>query len=194
MGMGTEPHFRQGAQKMFTQQSLVNEMESLRKFAIRLTRNPSEADDLLQSTVLRALEKKDYFQDGTDLFKWTSKIMFNLFVTDYRRKVRFESQYDPEDIIGAQSVDAEQMAHSELKAVGRAMEKLSEEHKEVLVLVCVKGMQYQEVAEMLSVPVGTIRSRLSRARAQLVEVMETPDHRDEAVAVYATRKESRMAA
>lgn len=177
---------------MFNQQALVNEMENLRKFAIRLTRNPSEADDLLQSTVLRALEKKDYFQEGTDLFKWTSKIMFNLFVTDYRRKVRFESQYDPEDIIGSQSVDAEQMAQSELKAVGRAMEKLSDEHKEVLVLVCVKGMQYQEVAEMLAVPVGTIRSRLSRARAQLMEIMETPDFHEEAVAIR--REQERMAA
>lgn len=161
---------------MFKEQALVKEMDNLRKFAIRLTRNPVEADDLLQSTVLRALEKKDYFQDGTDLFKWTSKIMFNLFVTDYRRKVKFESQYDPEDIIGTQSVDADQDSQSELKAVGRAMEKLTEEHRDVLVMVCVKGMQYQEVADMLNVPVGTIRSRLSRARAQLTELMgRSPD-------------------
>lgn len=156
---------------MFKEQALVKEMDNLRKFAIRLTRNPVEADDLLQSTVLRALEKKDYFQEGTDLFKWTSKIMFNLFVTDYRRKVKFESQYDPEDVIGTQSVDADQDTQSELKAVGRAMEKLSEEHRDVLVMVCIKGMQYQEVADMLDVPVGTVRSRLSRARAQLTELM-----------------------
>lgn len=157
---------------MFNQNDLIKEMENLRKFALRLTRNAADADDLLQSTVLRALEKKTYFQEGTSLFKWASKIMFNLFVTNYRRKVKFESQYDPEDAIRAQSVEADQHMQSELNAVNRAMDKLSAEHKEVLILVCVKGMQYQEVAEMLSVPVGTVRSRLSRARGQLMEMME----------------------
>ncbi len=178
---------------MFKEKALVNEMENLRKFAIRLTRNPVEADDLLQSTVLRALEKKDYFQEGTDLFKWTSKIMFNLFVTDYRRKVKFESQYDPEDIIGTQSVDADQPAQAELHAVGRAMEKLSAEHRDVLIMVCVKGMPYQDVADMLHVPVGTVRSRLSRARAQLAELMEAGEH-NTAMTMGKSFKESRIAA
>lgn len=81
---------------MFTQAELVIEMPKLRKFASKLTRNNSEADDLLQSTLLRALEKVNYFETGTDLFKWSSKIMYNIFVTDYRRKVKFETQYDPE--------------------------------------------------------------------------------------------------
>ena len=77
---------------MFTQAELVIEMPKLRKFASKLTRNNSEADDLLQSTLLRALEKVTYFETGTDLFKWSSKIMYNIFVTDYRRKVKFESR------------------------------------------------------------------------------------------------------
>lgn len=158
---------------MFKQAELINQMDNLRKFACRLTNNPVEADDLLQSTILRAIEKKHYFEAGTNLFSWTSKIMFNLFVTDYRRKTKFESQYDPEPLIAGRSIDADQQTKSELKAVGRAMEKLSAEHKEILVLVCVKGMQYQEVADMLAIPVGTVRSRLSRARAQLMGVMES---------------------
>ncbi len=159
---------------MFKQAELIKEMDNLRKFACRLTNNPVEADDLLQSTVLRAIEKKDYFETGTNLFSWTSKIMFNLFVTDYRRKTKFESQYDPEPLIAARSVEADQQTKTELKAVSRAMELLSAEHKEILVLVCVKGMQYQEVADMLEIPVGTVRSRLSRARAQLTALMDTP--------------------
>ncbi len=159
---------------MFKQAELITEMDNLRKFACRLTNNPVEADDLLQSTILRAIEKKDYFETGTNLFSWTSKIMFNLFVTDYRRKTKFESQYDPEPLIAARSVEADQQAKTELKAVGRAMELLSPEHKEILVLVCVKGMQYQEVADMLAIPVGTVRSRLSRARTQLMGMMATP--------------------
>lgn len=159
---------------MFTQQSLVNEMVKLRKFATRLTRNKAEADDLVQSTLLRAMEKQDYFEEGTDLFKWTSKIMYNLFVTDYRRKTRFETQYDPETYIDSRSTDPDQHSKVELKAVSRAMDKMSPEHKEILILVCVKGMQYQEVADMLAIPVGTVRSRLSRARNQLIALMEGP--------------------
>lgn len=161
---------------MFKQAELVKEMDSLRKFACRLTNNPVEADDLLQSTVLRAIEKKTYFETGTNLFSWTSKIMFNLFVTDYRRKTKFESQYDPEPLISARAVEADQQVKSELKSVERAMKKLSAEHQEILVLVCVKGMQYQEVADMLAIPVGTVRSRLSRARSQLMAVMDAPDN------------------
>ena len=159
---------------MFTQQALVEQTESLRKFAIKLTGNMQDADDLMQSTVLRALEKKDLFQEGTDLFKWTSKIMFNLFVSQYRRKTKFESQYDPEDVINSQSVEADQDTKMELASVRDAMEMLSPDHKEILVMVCIKGMRYQEVAAMLDIPVGTVRSRLSRAREQLQQMMDTP--------------------
>ena len=159
---------------MFTQSELVVEMPKLRKFASKLTRNNSEADDLLQSTLLRALEKADYFETGTDLFKWSSKIMYNIFVTDYRRKVKFETQYDPESHIENRSVEPDQQVKLEVKALAKAMEQMSPEHREILVLVCVKGMQYQEVADMLEIPVGTVRSRLSRARNQLIAMMEGP--------------------
>ncbi len=157
---------------MFTQNALVHEMENLRKFAFRLTGNAFDADDLLQSTVLRALEKKDYFQPGTNLFKWTSKIMFNLFVSTYRRKKKFETRYDPESYLENASVDGEQESKTELRLVREAMKSLSDEHSEILVMVCVKGMRYEEVADMLAIPVGTVRSRLSRAREQLQVIME----------------------
>ena len=159
---------------MFTQSELVVEMPKLRKFASKLTRNNSQADDLLQCTLLRALEKADYFETGTDLFKWSSKIMYNIFVTDYRRKVKFETQYDPESHIENRSVEPDQQVKLEVKVLAKAMEQMSPEHREILVLVCVKGMQYQEVADMLSIPVGTVRSRLSRARNQLIAMMDGP--------------------
>lgn len=159
---------------MFIQSDIIVEMPKLRKFASKLTRNASEAEDLLQSTLLRALEKNSYFETGTDLFKWSSKIMYNIFVTDYRRKVKFETQYDPESHIENRAVEADQQVKLEVKVLGKAMEKMSAEHKEILILVCVKGMQYQEVADMLGIPVGTVRSRLSRARSQLMVLMEGP--------------------
>lgn len=159
---------------MFAQSDILVEMPKLRKFASKLTRNNSEADDLLQSTLLRALEKNDYFETGTDLFKWSSKIMYNIFVTEYRRKVKFETQYDPESHIENRSVEPDQHVKLEVKVLAKAMEQMSPEHREILVLVCVKGMQYQEVAEMLNIPVGTVRSRLSRARNQLIAMMDGP--------------------
>ncbi len=159
---------------MFTQPELVIEMPKLRKFAGKLTRNATEAEDLLQSTLLRALEKKNYYETGTNLFKWSSKIMYNIFVTEYRRKTKFETQYDPSFHIENRSVEADQHTKLEVKVLARAMEQMSAEHKEILVMVCVKGMQYQEVADILSIPVGTVRSRLSRARNQLIALMEGP--------------------
>ncbi len=159
---------------MFAQSALVHEMDSLRKFALRLTGNISDAEDLLQSTVLRALEKKHLFQKDTDLFKWTSKIMFNLFVSGYRRRVKFETQYDPENFLENRSVEAEQEAKVELMKVQEAMNHLSDDHKEILVLVCVKSMRYEEVAKALEIPVGTVRSRLARARESLQVILHTP--------------------
>jgi RNA polymerase sigma-70 factor (ECF subfamily) len=159
---------------MFAYNNLVTEMGSLKKFAFKLTRNASEADDLLQSTLLRAMEKKHLFEDGSDLFKWASKIMFNLFVSQYRRKTRFETQYDPETYIEKEFVNPDQESKMELLKVTEAMRSLSQEHRDILSLVCINGMRYEEVAQMLQIPVGTVRSRLSRARVQLQMLMEAP--------------------
>ncbi|HQX26430.1 MAG TPA: sigma-70 family RNA polymerase sigma factor [Alphaproteobacteria bacterium] len=163
---------------MFEQTALVTEMKNLRKFAFRLTGNPSDAEDLLQSTVLRALEKKHLFQKDTDLFKWTSKIMFNLFVSEYRRRTKFETQYDPETYLERQSVEGSQEVKLELSKVKDAMKQLSADHQEILVLVCVKGMRYEEVSEALEIPVGTVRSRLARARENLQIILDTPVRKD----------------
>lgn len=167
---------------MSINKELAQTAPGLRKFALKLTRNTADADDLLQSTLLRALEKKDLFEEGTDLFRWTSKIMFNIFVSGYRRKTKFETQYDPETVLDNHAVDANQENACDLKRVKMAMTELSEDHREILVLVCVKGMQYEEVAEALKIPVGTVRSRLSRARESLQRLMD-PSHQNEALTI-----------
>ena len=159
---------------MFNQNELITEMPKLRKFAGKLTRNATEAEDLLQSTLLRALEKKTYFETDTDLFKWTSKIMYNIFVTDYRRKTKFETQYDPESYLEKITTEATQESKAELANVKRAMMKMKQDQREILILICVQGMRYEEVSEMLQIPVGTVRSRLSRARERLQIIMDTP--------------------
>lgn len=156
----------------FTHAELISEMDKLQKFARKLCRNAHDAEDLLQATILKALEKKDMFEKGTNLFSWVSKIMYNDFVSAYRRKVKFETKYDCEDLILNQSAKPQQDDIFKLSQVNEAMELLTDEHRTVLICVCVKGMKYKEVAKMLSIPVGTVRSRLSRAREQLQEALE----------------------
>jgi RNA polymerase sigma-70 factor, ECF subfamily len=159
---------------MFTHNALLAETGKLQKFAMRLTKNKADADDLLQSTCLRALEKEQSFEYGTNLFGWTSKIMFNLFATDYRRKMKFESRCDPESILENQSVPPMQEIGTEVSNIKRAMLKLSSDHQEIVVLICVKGMHYDEVSRLLGIPVGTVRSRLSRAKRELQAIMLAP--------------------
>lgn len=161
---------------MFKQEELVAEMGNLRKFALRLTRNNSDADDLVQATLCRALEKKELFQDNTNLFSWASKIMFNLFASQYRHKRKFETQYDPEPALMDMSVPASQETSVDLSIVRESMKQLSAEHREILVMVCIRGLRYEEVSEALQIPVGTVRSRLSRARGQLQALLTTGEN------------------
>lgn len=159
---------------MFTHNELLAETGKLQKFALRLTKNKADADDLVQSTCLRALEKIYFFEEDTNLFGWTSKIMFNLFATEYRRKMKFESQSDPESILNNQAVPPMQEIGAEVEKIKRAMLKLKPDHQEIVVLICVKGMHYHEVSKLLDIPVGTVRSRLSRAKKELQVIMDTP--------------------
>ena len=161
---------------MFNNDSLLEEMDRLRKFAYRLTNNMADAEDLVQSTLLRAMEKKHLFEEGTNLYSWISKIMYNLFVSAYRRKTKFETQYDPEPYLEKQSVDAGQEVKMEVKEVGHAMETLSKDHQNILIMVCVRGMRYADVARKLKLPIGTVRSRLSRARESLQHALKNPEN------------------
>lgn len=161
---------------MFSNSELLPHNTRLEKFAYKLTRNEADAQDLLQSTLLRAIEKKNLFKDGSNLYSWLSKIMYNLFVSAYRRKTKFETQYDPEPYLDKQSIEAAQDVQMEFRDVDNAMNELSADHREILVLVCVQGMQYAEVSKRLHIPVGTVRSRLSRARENLQAKLEEPDH------------------
>lgn len=146
---------------------------------MRLTRNKADADDLLQSTCLRAIEKAHYFEEGSNLFGWTSKIMFNIFVSGYRRRKKFETQMDPEIHLERASVAPMQDVKMQLSDVRKAMGKLSPDHREILILICVQEMSYKKVANVLQIPIGTVRSRLRRARERLQTLMESPGYATE---------------
>lgn len=150
---------------MFAQTALVNEMTKLQHFALKLTKNHHDRDDLVQSTCLRALEQSERFEDGTNLFGWTSKIMFNIFITGYRRHKKFESNSDNELIIANQSIEPRQEIDLNINRLRQSMSLLGPDHQKIIQLICLDGESYQDVATLLNIPIGTVRSRLARARA-----------------------------
>lgn len=157
---------------MFSQQALTAERDRLYRFALRLTKQPSDAEDLVQSTMLRALEKRSYFQEGTNLFNWTSRVMFNIFVSQYRREKRIAARHEAAFTEAHVTTQPAQETVTDLSRMRDCMKRLSKQHREMLMMVCITGLQYEEVSQRLRIPVGTVRSRLSRARNELQHLLQ----------------------
>src|SRR5580765_7832846 len=148
------------------------EIPRLRRYARALTRDASRADDLVQSCLTRALAKQGLWQPGTDLRAWLFTILHNQHVNDVRRSVREGVAVDIEEMAPVMSVPPRATAVLELRDLEAAIAKLAPEQRQVILLVGLEGMQYEEVALILGVPVGTVRSRLSRGREQLRRLMD----------------------
>jgi RNA polymerase sigma-70 factor, ECF subfamily len=151
---------------------LESEIPRLRRYARALTRDANRADDLVQSCLVRALAKSHLWQPGTDLRAWLFTILHNQHVNDVRRSVREGINVPVEDVAPVLTVQSTQGASLQLRDLDRALERLPEEQRQVLLLVGLEGMRYEEVAVVLDVPVGTVRSRLSRGRDMLRRLMD----------------------
>jgi RNA polymerase sigma-70 factor (ECF subfamily) len=151
---------------------LEKEIPRLRRYARALTRDGIRADDLVQSCLLRALAKSHLWQAGTDLRAWLFTILHNQHVNDVRRSVREGINIPVEDVAPLLTVQSTQGSSLQLRDLDRALERLPEEQRQVLLLVGLEGMRYEEVAVVLNVPVGTVRSRLSRGRDMLRRLMD----------------------
>lgn len=150
---------------------LVGFLPSLRRFAISLCRSREIADDLVQMACERALANPASFQQGTRFDAWMFRILRNLWIDEVRKRKTAGPQEDIEaqvDLVGA-SGERETEARLTLKSVAAAIDGLVEEQREVLLLVCVEELSYKEAAEVLGVPIGTVMSRLARARRNLAE-------------------------
>lgn len=154
---------------------LENEIPSLRRYARALKRNSTWADDLVQSCLLRALTKSHLWQPGTNLRSWLFTIMHNVHVNDIRSAARKGIDVAVEDAERFLTIAETQDAKLQLRDLDRAMAQLSEERRQVILLVGLEGLQYQEVASILGLPVGTVRSRLSRGRETLRTLMAPPE-------------------
>lgn len=137
---------------------------SLRRYARALLRERADAEDLVQESLTRALSRADTFKAGTNLRAWLFTIMHNVHVNQIRQKVSRPVEVPVEDVEPRLVSPARQEARVELGEMGRILETLPAEQRQVLLLVALEGLKYEEVAEVLGVPIGTVMSRLSRAR------------------------------
>lgn len=150
---------------------LVAFLPRLRRFAISLCRSREQADDLVQAACERALASADSFQTGTRFDAWMFRILRNLWI-DHTRRVKTRGPEDDvdarHDLVGV-SGEREVEARLMLKSVSDAIADLPDDQREVLLLVCVEELPYREAAEVLGIPIGTVMSRLARARIALAE-------------------------
>jgi len=147
----------------------------MRAFARTLCGNATEADDLAQDALLKAWDKRDSYTPGTNLKAWVFMITRNQFYSDKRRSWRV-NQLDPEVAERTLMAVSDPMASLELDELRRALTWLSDEQREALILIGAGGMSYEEVAEICGAAVGTIKSRVSRARDRVALILAEGSH------------------
>jgi RNA polymerase sigma-70 factor (ECF subfamily) len=150
------------------------EIPRMRRYARVLLRNDVDADDLVQDALLRALDKAHLWQRGTDLRAWLLTILHNQYVNGVRKAVRARLHV-PIEAAMSMGCPASQLDSVELSDLKIAIDDLPGEQRAVVLFIGLQGMSYDEVTAIMSVPVGTVRSRLSRAREALRERLDAPE-------------------
>ena len=173
------------AQATFADQAMEH-MSSLYSAALRMTRNPADAEDLLQETYLKAYRSFATFQEGTNLKAWLYRILTNTYINSYRAKKRRPEQTDVEDVEdlylyhrlgGLEAAAAGRSAEEEVlerftdDEVKAALESLPDNFRIAVLLADVEGFPYKEIAEITDVPIGTVMSRLHRGRRALQKAL-----------------------
>lgn len=157
---------------------MIEFLPRLRRFAYTLTRNADQADDLVQDTCERALARIDQWKPGTRLDSWMYQIARNLWV-DRGRAARVRGEpADLDTVMNIADSDGRTVMENRLmvSTVLECMAKLSDDQQVLLALICVEGMTYPEAAEILGIPVGTVMSRLARARQAIGAAMLEKPH------------------
>jgi len=158
-------------------QSLIALLPRLRRFGLALSGSPDMADDLVQSACERALRNRDSFVAGTRLDSWMFRIMQNLWIDSRRQRSRRGSETTDEETLGMLAGDDGRRSTESALTLTRvlaAMDTLPDDQRAVIVAVCVEGLSYRDTAELLGIPIGTVMSRLFRARRDLGDRLDLP--------------------
>ena len=151
---------------------ILASVPSLRAFAISLSGNGDRADDLVQETLLRAIANIDSFQPGSNLPAWLFTILRNEYFSQLRKRKRKREVEDVDgELINQLPTPAGQEAHLDMADLRQAMLQLPDDQREAIILVGASGFSYQEVAEITQVAVGTVKSRVNRARVKLASLL-----------------------
>ncbi len=157
-------------------------LDSLYGAALRMTRNPADAEDLVQETTLKAFSAFDSFTEGTNLRAWLFRILTNSYINQYRKKQRQPFQTSADELtdgelnevgehLGMRSAEAEALDHLADAEIVEALAALPDDFRMAVYLADVEGFAYKEIAEIMETPVGTVMSRLSRGRKLLRELL-----------------------
>lgn len=176
---------KQEAQKQEEfEEEVVPHLDALYNFALRLTSDPNDAEDLVQDTIVKAYRFFSSYERGTNAKAWLFRILKNSYINNYRKKSKQPNQVDYDEVATFyETIRAERTDTSDLEDkmfrdlidddISNALEELPEDFRTVVLLCDVEGFTYEEIANMLDVPIGTIRSRLHRGRnllkSQLME-------------------------
>ena len=150
--------------------ALIAAIPNLRAFAVSLSGNPDRADDLVQETLVKAWANFGSFTEGTNLAAWLFTILRNNFYSEFRKRRREVS--DPEGLLAAKIASAPaQNAHMDLLDFRAALQRLAPDQREALVLIGASGLSYEDAAAICGCAVGTMKSRVNRARNRLAQLL-----------------------
>lgn len=176
------------------EEEIIPHLDAVYNFALRLTSDPNDAEDLVQDTIVKAYRFFSSYEKGTNAKAWLFRILKNSYINNYRKKSKQPNQVDYDEVATFyETIRAERTDTSDLEDrmfrdlvdddISNALEELPEDFRTVVLLCDVEGFTYEEIANMLDVPIGTIRSRLHRGRnllkAQLMEYARKRGYRPE---------------